>query len=84
MKLQSFEEVLARALEGKKVGISSRNPAFDANLKDLMLPLLKLQMGEWDKSIGRSINSVLEGENHSAKLKAVLLSFFFKKFDFSK
>jgi hypothetical protein len=49
-----------------------------------MLPLLSIEMGEWDLDIGRSINKVLQDQRHSAKLKAVLLSFFFRKFDISK
>lgn len=41
-----------------------------------------MQLGKWNKDIGDIINNTLK-KSESIKLKAVLLTFFFKKMDIS-
>jgi hypothetical protein len=56
----------------------------DHLLQDFMIGVFGIEIGLWYKSLGKIINETLQKKKLSPKLKSVLLSCFFSKFQLSK
>ena len=81
---KSYEEVLTQSIAEQMGKFEELMVSTDKKLQKLMVTLFRMQMGSWKRELGREIDQVLKSGEYPPLLKATLLYYFFKNFDFSK